>query len=168
MKNYCHKCNTVAFNPYICRIKLKLIPMKKHIIAFACIVLSASFILGSCKKEDTEKPTVKISSPTNNKEYHPGETITVIADISDNEELSQYKLEIHFDDGHGHKSTMHGDEGWEFEEIVKISGKAYSLNRSVKIPNDVKEGKYHVVVECTDKAGNEAAPASVDIKIEDH
>lgn len=151
---------------YICCPNQTFKKMKKQLSILLLSFLTFGVSVVSCKKEDAEKPVVKITSPTPYKEYHPGESIQVSATLTDNEELNQYKLEIHYDDGHGHKSTMHGGSEWEFEEIVSISGKSHTINQSVKIPDNPKHGKYHVIIECTDKAGNEAAPAVVDIKID--
>lgn len=142
--------------------------MKKIVTSALMLSLCMSLVFVACKKEDEEKPVIKVSSPTTGKHYHHNDEIHFKAVIEDNEELKEYKIDIHYaGDGHSHKSG--GDHvKWEFEDIVSISGEKAEIDRMIKVPDNAEEGKYHFIVEATDAAGNEADFIEIDIEIEDH
>ena len=85
-------------------------------------ILTVALILGltSCKKVDEEKPVISIETPANNQHFEPGKTIDLKGKITDNEALSQVKIDMHSGDGHIHKSTK---SIFDFEEIIDIEGK---------------------------------------------
>lgn len=126
-------------------------------------ILFLGFI--SCKKEDTQKPVISITAPANGKHFEPGETFTVTGTITDNENLSQFKIDMHSGDGHMHKSTK-GE--FDFELIQDIEGTSYSISVPITITADADSGLYHLIVEATDEAGNQADFVELDIEIHKH
>lgn len=135
--------------------------MKKFALLF---LASLAFI--ACDKEDTEKPVISITAPSEGKEVEPGESFTVKGTITDNENLSQYKIDFHHaGDGHEHKSSA-GE--FDFEKIENIEGESYSLSVDISVPGDAEEGIYHLIVEATDESGNEADFVEIEVEIHAH
>lgn len=142
--------------------------MKKFIITTLALSVLA---LNACKKDDndskpkdTAKPAITLTTPTTGAEIVSGNAIVVAGKITDDTELSQYKIEIHDDfDGHTHLKT--GSPTFKFDTIVNISGKEALLNLTINTPVDVAAGPYHFIINALDKAGNEAPFAEADITI---
>lgn len=126
--------------------------MKK--IFISCVAL-LSLSLYSCKDDsDTQKPTIVIEAPTSEAQFAPGTDIHFAAELSDNDELRSYKVDIHDASGHDHKSKA--SAAWSLQKEFNIAGKRnYHAHEHFDIPADTKPGKYHFVVYCTDKSGNE-------------
>lgn len=127
--------------------------MKKNIF----VLLGVALLAFSCKKADSEKPTisdVKVNGSASIIDVSPGEAITVTAQISDNEELSQFKIDIHHDfDGHSHKiMTVRFSE----IRIKDISEGTYSLSELFTIPANASSGAYHGTILAVDKEGNQS------------
>jgi len=144
--------------------------MQKSIKTIFLILIILAFNFVACTEEtiDTEKPVIEVSSPTDHQHFHPGDIIHFDAEFSDNIELGQFKIDIHFGDGHDHKSTAMEADGveWDFEYIGELSGRNKHIHLDIPIPNNAKHGEYHFMVYCTDKAGNESWVA-LEIEIED-
>ena len=127
--------------------------MKTHIL----ILLGLVFLTFSCKKADSENPVVsnvKVDGSSSIVDVSPGESISVTAQISDNEELSQFKIDIHHDfDGHSHKAMT-----VRFAEIriENISGGSFDLSEQFTIPADASSGAYHGTIIAVDKEGNQS------------
>lgn len=140
---------------------------KKYLLS-ACSILLISVVTFSCSKddEDLKKPVIELISPQDHDEFHPGENIHFEASFSDDTELSEYKIDIHFDDGHDHKSFKDGGYEWHYTHTAKLSGKSQMVHHDISIPADARHGDYHFMVFCTDKAGNESFIA-LEIEIED-
>lgn len=139
---------------------------KKYFLSI-CGVLLISALIVSCSKddEDTKKPEIELISPQNHDEFHPGDNIHFEARFSDDTELSEYKIDIHFDDGHDHKSHKHDGHEWHYTYTATLSGKNQMVHHDISIPEDAEHGEYHFMVFCTDKAGNESF-IKIDIEIE--
>lgn len=145
----------------------------KNLLLFA-ILLSGAVLLNSCDKEDTKKPVINLIEPEDEEVFFTGTEIHFEAEFSDDTELASYKIDIHFDDGHTHKSAGLVDEvefsfqkSWDFEPGKK---NALIHHHEIVIPElidgkPVKTGHYHFMVFCTDKAGNESFVA-IEIEIE--
>jgi hypothetical protein len=131
------------------------------------LTLLTSLTLVSCKKDkqDNEKPVIELVSPKNGDAFHMGEKIHFEANFSDNIELKEFKIDIHFDDGHDHKSIREGDE-WDYNYVGELSGKNRTIHFDIDIPEGIHHGDYHLIVFCTDTEGNEAM-ITVEITIED-
>ncbi len=114
--------------------------------------------LASCKKDekDDEAPVIGVSEPVNNFSVNTGSEIHFEATFTDNEDLAQYKIDIHNDfDGHTHGKTSEADP-WETVIIQNISGKTHNATEHIDVPTDAAAGDYHMIVSCVDASGNEA------------
>lgn len=143
------------------------------IMALVLVVFSTS-----CNSDDGDRPTVQILEPTRNATFQPGEEIRINAILSDELELSQFKLDIHYaGDGHSHRpislSEMPEFE-WDHEVIESISGSTYEVDMTIQIPETImlngvehaiKRSDYHVGIFAINSAGFDNK-AFVDIKIE--
>ncbi len=96
-----------------------------------------------------------------------GGTLHFEARITDDVELSQFKIDIHSNfDCHGHKINT---EDWVVLEIGDMSGKEHILRRTLQVPSYVTAGDYHFQIQAIDKAGNDDPLATVfAIKVRNH
>jgi hypothetical protein len=137
--------------------------MGKNILFF---VLSAIMCVSfsACDEEDadTTKPVITLDEPEDGDSLRIGESVHFECDFSDDEALGSYLIEIHNNfDGHGHKTRA--------DETVPFSiKKSYDLNNlrnthvhhhDIVIPENATPGAYHLVVYCTDAAGNQSMVA---------
>ena len=135
---------------------LNIKEMKKLI--YLSLVTISLFGFTSCEDDDndTEKPGVKIITPTNHQEIEPGTVMAITASFTDNAGLSSYKIEIHSaDDGHEHKAKQVENFEYSFEGSVNNKDLNYELNHSVAVPADVADGHYHVGITVLDVNGNQ-------------
>ncbi len=139
--------------------------------------LLAAVIFLSCEKEkDTLKPVIKLNSPAQNAELKVignDHGIHFDAEFSDNEALASYAVDIHANfDGHTHSAARaeHAEDGVPFsykKVFTSIDGKMndHVHHHEIVIPEKDKdgkpflEGKYHIIVQCLDKAGNQSQVA---------
>ena len=137
--------------------------MGKNILFF---VLSAIMCVSfsACDEEDadTTKPVITLDEPEDGDSLRIGESVHFECDFSDDEALGSYLIEIHNNfDGHGHKTRA--------DETVPFSiKKSYDLNNlrnthvhhhDIVISDNATPGAYHLVVYCTDAAGNQSMVA---------
>jgi len=131
--------------------------MKKIIFGALVVALFMTALLAaSCKKDDVDntKPTIVINEPEEEEQFALGSELHLDVDFTDNVELHQYKVDIHSAEGHIHKSTS---EKWVFEKVYDLSGmKNKNVHALIDIPATIDTGDYHVIIYCTDKAGNES------------
>lgn len=121
----------------------------------------------SCGKEDTTPPTWEfhyfipeaksgnICGEIEEEVFYVkgGETFEFEATFRDNEELSQYKIDIHQNfDCHGHNKTS----DWSVLEVIDLSGTEELINKQLLVPENVTAGKYHFSIQLLDAAGNQA------------
>jgi hypothetical protein len=133
---------------------------------FSIICLTAIFFLAlaSCKEDsDTSKPVINLIEPENGDILQIGNAngVHFDAEFSDNEELASYKVNIHPNfDGHAHARLTKSDAetvDFEFTKSWDISGKNTGIHHhEIKIPENATPGHYHLMVYCTDAAGNES------------
>ena len=82
-------------------------------------------------------------------------------DLSDDVMLKSYKIDIHNNlDHHSHGGTRAEGEGgvpFVFNRSYDVSGKknVHVHHHDIVIPEDATPGDYHLMVYCTDAAGNE-------------
>jgi len=62
--------------------------MKQYLAIAAVVALTA------CGKSDSEQPVITINSPLNGQSFTNGQTVTISAAISDNEELHDVQLTV--------------------------------------------------------------------------
>jgi hypothetical protein len=151
------------------------------IIKFSIICLTAIFSITfvACKEDsDTTKPEINLIEPADDDVLQIGgeHGVHFEAEFSDNEMLASYKVDIHPNfDNHGHAATKDatGIVDFEFEKTWTLSGKNQAIHHhEIEIPENATPGHYHLMVYCTDAAGNESHIA-VDIELsheagEDH
>ncbi|MDR1592940.1 MAG: DUF4625 domain-containing protein [Prevotellaceae bacterium] len=142
-------------------------------IKFSTICLTAIFFLAftSCKEDsDTTKPVIELVEPEEDDVLLIGSEngVHFDAEFSDNEMLASYKVEIHQNfDNHTHAVTRGDAEtvDFVFEKTWTITGKNASVHHhEIIIPENATPGHYHLMVYCTDAAGNESHIA-VDIEL---
>lgn len=135
---------------------------------FILLIVGLLFVFNGCSADeiDTESPEISILSPDNEQHFHPGEIIRFEAIFSDDMELSQFKIDIHYGGDHTHKSTLSDEAEWSYDHIGDLSGREQHLKLDIDIPGHAKHGEYHFIVFCTDMAGNQSW-TGVDIFIED-
>jgi len=137
--------------------------MKKLILFGALFALSFT----ACKKEDTPditKPVIAVTQPAvDSMEISLGADFTIQATLTDDVDLSQWKMDIHSADGHSHRITA---GAWEMTETGTATGKSYLFSKTVTVPADAELGEYHFTIEATDKAGNAAVPAIIELHLE--
>jgi hypothetical protein len=127
--------------------------------------------LASCSKDDgdTTKPVIVLNEPENEEFFQIGTTLRLDMDLSDNEALGEYKIEIHPAAGHTHSRAWMDDSHYEYVGN-EISGlKSKHVLRDIDIPANVVPGEYHLMVYCFDKEGNEQhAFVTIDLDTEEH
>ncbi len=147
--------------------------MKTNVLfLFALLVL---FSVASCSDDDnkdTEKPTIVVTAPVAEAEFEPGEKLKLDVKFEDNEMLKEYKVDIHFNDGHEHKKSEddhdHGHT-WTYTESWPLGKKSEVIKREFLVPTvidgePIKGGDYHFGIFVTDEAGNETSQY-IDIEI---
>lgn len=142
--------------------------MKKNIFFYVLsVVLCFSFYACSEDDADTTKPVIMLDEPEDGDSLRIGESVHFEADFSDDEALGSYLIEIHNNfDGHNHKVSSSQTRS---EETVPFSlKKSYDLSNlrnthvhhhDIVIPENATPGAYHLVVYCTDAAGNQSMVA---------
>ncbi len=141
----------------------------KHILS-ALIILSLVFFT-SCTKEEKDDiyPEIKMDCcggfPMNCDEVTRGGSFTFVAQLSDNEELGAFSLDIHNNfDHHTHSTDPVPCELDPVKDPVnpfRLIGeydipsglKAYLAEVEITVPADADTGDYHMMVRLTDKSG---------------
>jgi uncharacterized membrane protein len=138
--------------------------MKTNIFSTLCLAaILTSVSLVSCdENSDTTKPVINLIEPVEGDALEIGADVHFEMDLSDNEMLRSYKVEIHHNfDGHSHEATRAEEEEtvpFYFENSWDVSGQknAHIHHHEILIPANATPGDYHLEVFCTDAAGNEA------------
>jgi len=58
------------------------------------LFIASLSLLAACGKSDSEQPVITINSPQNGQSFSNGQTVTISAAISDNEELHDVQLTV--------------------------------------------------------------------------
>ncbi len=118
---------------------------------------------------DTNPPQIEVESPHDGQHVHPGEIIHFDAEFSDNVGLGQFKIDIHYGGDHSHKGAFADEPKWSWEHIGDLSGRNRHVHLDIEVPDSIHDGKYHMLVYCTDQAGNESWTAlTIYIEDDDH
>ena len=140
--------------------------MKKFIVySIISLALVSSFV--ACDKDDddvdTTKPVIELDEPEDGDELLIGAAVHFECDFSDDKMLGSYMVEIHNNfDGHSHKAAAtRAEEPFFFKKSYDLSGQrnAHIHHHDIVIPENAAEGNYHLVVYCTDTAGNQSLVA---------
>jgi hypothetical protein len=138
--------------------------MNTNYISLTTLCLAAILAITpvSCESGDTTKPVINLTEPAEGDILQIGEDVHFEMEVSDNDLLREYKVEIHSNfDGHSHEATRAGEDlvPFYFEQTWSdISGKknASVHHHDIVIPANAEPGDYHLEVFCTDASGNEA------------
>lgn len=148
---------------------------------FIALLFVFIFVGQSCQKEvDTEPPTIALngfshsmqvidicgSDEPNSFRLMGGDTFSFTAYLKDNDQLSQFKIDIHNNfDCHGHGGSLapgfsvpnvNGKtDTWNLQKIEKISGSELIREFNLSVPQNVTSGDYHFGIQVLDKSGNE-------------
>ncbi len=142
--------------------------MGKNILFFVLsAIMCVSFSACDEDEADTTKPVITLDEPEDGDSLRIGESVHFECDFSDNEALGSYLIEIHNNfDGHGHKissSQTRGEdtEAFYFKKSYDISNlrNTHVHHHDIMIPENATPGAYHLIVYCTDAAGNQAMVA---------
>ena len=138
-------------------------------LILGALAIGVSYFATSCKKDtpDTQAPTITaVTEPVMNETLLSGSELHVELTVTDNEELSQLKIDIHSaEDGHSH-GKVDLSAYWETVVLVDLSGATASVHERIDIPADAASGTYHVILTAVDKSGNQSAITERDIFIQ--
>ena len=89
-----------------------------------------------------------------------GETLHILANVTDNTDLNQVQISLHAaEDGHAHGGSGHqGGEGrlnvgtWAFSQIVNISGTSSQQQWDLQVPDSIG-GNWHIFLSLLDDVG---------------
>lgn len=132
---------------------------------FLTVLAVAAFVYACDKSdEDTVKPLIEIDEPSDGDTMFIGYDVHLEMELSDNEKLKSYKVDIHNDfDDHGHNKSGSADAAWTFTKSWDVSGlkNTHVHHHEISVPvtingSPIAKGKYHFMVYCTDEAGNES------------
>lgn len=157
----------------------------KFYLPIICLLAMASFVLTSCDKDedsDTTKPLIQLHEPEEGQALQIGNVhgIHFDMDLTDDVMLKSYKIDIHSNfDNHPHSRSNDAGNAetvvFTFNRSYDVSGQktAHVHHHDIVIPANATPGAYHLMVYCTDAAGNESYIArnivlSNDVEDEDH
>lgn len=137
-----------------------------YLSVVSVMILSVLFV--SCSDDDklgdTTKPVITLNAPAEGASLKPGTHIHFDMDLADDVMLGSYKVEIHNNfDGHDHtKAAVRAETGgttpFAYNNSWDVSGQKniHIHHHDIEIPANATEGNYHLMVYCTDAAGNES------------
>jgi hypothetical protein len=134
----------------------------KHIIFYPVFLAICAIAWNGCKEDsDTVRPVINLIEPAEGDTLQIGgeHGVHFEVEFSDNEALASYKVNIHPNfDGHTHAMRSSAETvDFEFEKSWTISGRNAAVHHhEIKIPEEATPGDYHLMVYCTDVAGNES------------
>lgn len=111
---------------------------------------------------DTTKPVIELKSPSEGQALAIGSEhgVHFEMDLSDDVLLKSYKIDIHSNfDHHSHDTKAVGSTvDFVFSRSYDVSEQrtAHIHHHDILIPADATPGDYHLMVYCTDAAGNQA------------
>lgn len=139
--------------------------MKTNIkFSILCLMAVSFSMFTSCgddddEKSDTTKPVIALDEPAEGDSLKIGAPVHLEMDLSDNEKLKSYKVDIHNNfDGHNHAlKAATSTEAFTYNHSWDVSGlkNTHIHHHEIVIPENATPGKYHLMVYCTDEAGNE-------------
>jgi hypothetical protein len=132
------------------------------------IVAISIAAFSSCKKDnpDNTKPKIDIvSEPLENDTLFTGSELHIEGSVSDNEELSQIKIDIHSaEDGHSH-GKISAASFFEVIKIIDLKGRNRIFHEIIDIPQEAAAGKYDIIITAVDASGNQSDFVERDIFI---
>ena len=134
---------------------------KNYFIAILAIS-AATFFSCDNNDSDTTKPVIELHEPAEGQALLIGseEGVHFEMDLSDDVMLKSYKIDIHNNfDHHSHDTRVTGTTvDFTFNRAYDVSEQrtAHIHHHDIVIPANATPGDYHLMVYCTDAAGNEA------------
>ena len=132
------------------------------------LLATVTFMFSSCDNDDssdTTKPLIELHEPEEGQALEIGNEhgVHFEMDLSDDVMLKSYKIEIHSNFDH----HSHGGNSRAAQKTAHIH------HHDIVIPANATAGDYHLMVYCTDAAGNESYIArniklSNEVEDEDH
>jgi hypothetical protein len=135
--------------------------MQKHIHFFIACLLSVCLL--SCSETDTTKPLAELISPAEADTFLINDTILFSAAFSDNDELTQYRLEIK----NNFTELEDSLPAWKFVVVDALTGTQDTVSSELLIPDTIYKGNYWLITKCVDAEGNEALADTAQITIKD-
>jgi hypothetical protein len=127
-----------------------------------CLLAVGGLFFSSCERGgDTEKPVIRLIEPAEGAHLKIGDDhgVHFELELTDNVMLRSYKVEIHPNfDGHSHGAPMRaGTVDFRFNRSWDVSGRRNVSvhHHEIVVPENATPGEYHLLVYCTDAAGNE-------------
>jgi hypothetical protein len=163
VENYCR--DAILKNMNICTqlqhcCIYRMFDARNYITNMKNILLTPIVIIAllSCKKDvDTTSPMINLYQINGEDHIAIGEAgseINISAELSDDKNLSQFKIDIHDNfDGHNHGKSAYS---WAHVELINVSGVFAAVNKSIPVPIDITAGPYHAVARLVDAEGNES------------
>ena len=118
------------------------------------------------EKGDVTKPVIDLIEPEEGAvlKIGNGKGVHFEMNLSDDVMLRSYKINIHNNfDHHGHDSRAAGEKNtaFTFDKVYDVSGLKNTKvhHHDIVIPADAAPGDYHLMVWCTDAAGNQTEVA---------
>jgi len=143
----------------------------KFYLPMVSLLATVTFMFSSCDNDDssdTIKPLIELHEPEEGQALEIGNEhgVHFEMDLSDDVMLKSYKIEIHSNFDH----HSHGGNSRAVQEGQKT---AHIHHHDIVIPANATAGDYHLMVYCTDAAGNESYIArniklSNEVEDEDH
>ena len=139
------------------------------------LILGVALLVQGCVDPDETAPTIEVQSiipapaagmvcgemVDNVITLNSTDTLQITLRLTDDEELSQYKLDIHNNfDCHGHSGKVETTD-WYVISIEDVAGTDQTITRDLPVPSDVTTGNYHFHILATDVAGNNAELAII-------
>lgn len=133
-----------------------------------CLMAITSVFFSSCDKDDegdTTKPVINLIEPEDGDVLKIGDEhgVHFEMELSDDVMLKSYKVDIHPNfDGHVHSAALKSSSSetvdFTFNKSWNVSGQKNAAihHHEIKIPANATPGNYHLMVYCTDAAGNES------------
>ena len=122
------------------------------------IISILSFVSCGDVGYDSTPPVINLIEPEDGAILKIGSSIHFDMELSDNEMLFSYKVEIHNAfDGHEHTKSLKAQDGttpFAFQKSWDVSGQknAKIHHHEIVIPQDATPGNYHLMVYCTNAA----------------
>ena len=138
---------------------------RKSILPISLMAIISILFMSCGDDGDTTKPVINLIEPKEGAILLIGDERGIHFDmeLSDNEMLASYRVEIHSNfDGHSHNKrnaiTPEKTEDFRFDKLWDVPGlkNIHIHHHEIKIPSSATPGNYHLVVYCTDAAGNQA------------
>lgn len=133
-----------------------------YLFTISLLIFSSLFLSCSDDDGDTTAPVIKLKAPGEGAILKIGSDVHFELELYDNEMLASYKVDIHNNfDSHTHTRALNSESNtiaFSFQKTWDVSGlkNASIHHHEIIIPENATPGKYHLMVYCTDAAGNES------------